>query len=315
MRKVNLYCILHSVSCINNAMNQFDITFIGHICRDEVNPFGGETYIQAGSALLCGAMVAPRVGVKTAAITRMNPTDDALLAPLRALGVACFVTPCPVTAFARVVHPSANVDERRLYVTEDPGPFTMRDLPADLKTSIIHLAGISDHEFTLDFLRDLRAAGYALSLDFQSFVRHIGPDREIVFSDVPAKREIAPLLAVAKLDVVEAEILTGTRDLPQAARVIADWGAREVLITEAAGAALYADGLIYRQPFTNRTQVGRTGRGDTTISAYLARRRTHDPAEALRFAAALVSVKMEKAGAFCGTMGEVEGRMAETLYS
>ena len=39
---------------------RYDITFIGHMCRDEVTPFGGERYVQAGSALLCGAMVAPR---------------------------------------------------------------------------------------------------------------------------------------------------------------------------------------------------------------------------------------------------------------
>ena len=61
----------------------YDIIFIGHICRDEVTPFGGERYVQAGSALLCGAMVAPRVGARTAAVTRMDPADDALLDPLR----------------------------------------------------------------------------------------------------------------------------------------------------------------------------------------------------------------------------------------
>ncbi len=290
-------------------MHPFDITYIGHICRDEITPFGGATTVSPGSALLCGAMVAPRAGAATAAVTRMHPADDALLDPLRALGVACFATACDVTTFARVVHPSENVDERRLYVTKDPGPFTLADLPANLQTGIIHLAGISDHEFTLDFVCDLHAAGYALSLDFQSFVRHIGPDREIVFSDVPAKRDLAALLTVAKLDVVEAEILTGTRDLPAAARIIAGWGAREVLITEKAGATLYADGQVYQQPFTNRTQIGRTGRGDTTISAYLARRRDHAPVDSLRFAAALVSIKMEKPGPFTGTLGEVEARM------
>jgi sugar/nucleoside kinase (ribokinase family) len=289
----------------------FDITYIGHIALDEITPFGGETRISPGSALLCGAMVAPRVGARTAAITRMNPAEDSLLDPLRALGVACFVTPCDVTAFARVVHPSENVDERHLFLMCDPGPFTLADIPAGLETGILHLAGISDHEFTPAFIRALYDAGYPLSLDFQSFVRVIGPDREIVFSDMPAKREVAALLQVAKLDVVEAEILTGTRDLPRAAQIIADWGAREVLITERTGATLAAEGRIYQCPFTNRSQIGRTGRGDTTVSAYLARRRTHGPEESLRFAAALVSIKMERpAGPFTGTLEEVEARMA-----
>lgn len=291
----------------------FDITFIGHICYDEITPFGGQTTISPGSAVLCGAAVSQRVGARTAVITRMNPTDERAVAALRELGVALFITPCDVTTQARVVHPSANVDERRLYVTRDPGPFTPADVPAGLQSGMVHLAGISDHEFTLDFIRHLHRAGYRLSLDFQSFVRVIGPDREICFSDVPAKREIAPLLEIAKLDVVEAEILTGTRDLPRAARIIAEWGAREVLITESAGATLFAEGQIYTAPFTNRTQIGRTGRGDTTMSAYLSRRRTHGPLDALRFAAALVSIKMEKPGPFTGTLAEVEQRMEWVL--
>ena len=130
----------------------------------------------------------------------------------------------------------------------DPGPFTMADVPAGLRSGIIHLAGISDHEFALEFIRDLKRAGYALSLDLQSFVRVIGADREIMFSDFPAKRELAPLLDVVKLDVVEAEILTGTRDIARAAQIIADWGAREVLITERQGAVLAVDGALLRTP-------------------------------------------------------------------
>lgn len=300
------------MSCnLLQARRDFDITFIGHVCYDEVTPFGGAPRVAPGSAVLCGAMVAPRAGARTAAITRMNPADEEIVAPLRALGVSVFITPCPVTAFARVAHYSENVDERRVFVTRDPGPFTLADLPDNLATGIIHLAGISNHEFTLEFLRDLHRAGYALSLDFQSFVRVIGPDREIIFSDVPEKRAIAPLLEVAKLDVVEAEILTGARDLAKAARTMAEWGPREVLITERSGATLAAEEKVYRAPFTNRSQAGRTGRGDTAISAYLARRRSHPPAEALRFAAALVSIKMEQPGPFTGTLEAVEARMNE----
>ena len=216
-----------------------------------------------------------------------------------------------MTTFARVVHFSENVDERRLYVVRDPGPFTMADVPGRIAER--HRApgrASPTMNSPLEFIRDLKQAGYALSLDMQSFVRVIGPDREIIFSDVPAKREVVSLLDVVKLDVVEAEILTGTRDLAQAARIFAEWGAKEVLITERSGVVLAVDGQVYREPFTNRTQVGRTGRGDTTISAYLSRRTTHAPLDALRFAAALVSLKMEKPGPFTGTVAEVEQRMA-----
>ena len=284
----------------------FDIAFIGHVCRDEIVPFGGKPAVTPGSAVLCGAAAAGRIGARTAVVTRMNPADDEIVKPLRAIGVKVHVTPTEVTTFARVVHPSENVDERRLYVMRDAGPLTMKDVPRGFKTRILHLAGISDHEFSLAFLHDLKASGFHLSVDMQSFVRVIGPGREIVFSDVPAKQEIAAMMDVVKLDVVEAEILTGTRDLEKAARIISDWGAREVLITEKAGATLAAGGQVFHEAFTNRSQAGRTGRGDTTISAYLCRRQTHSPEESLRFAAALVSIKMERPGPFSGTLEDVE---------
>ncbi|MEI6789391.1 MAG: carbohydrate kinase, partial [bacterium] len=67
----------------------------------------------------------------------------------------------------------------------------------------------------------------------------------------------------------------------------------------------------YYEKFSNRSVVGRTGRGDTTFAGYLARRLDHEPAEALKFAAALVSLKMEKRGPFSGTLNDVLTRQHE----
>jgi sugar/nucleoside kinase (ribokinase family) len=289
----------------------YDVAFVGHVCYDEVTLPDAPTQVRPGSAVLCGAAVAARVGARTAVVTRMNPKDDAIVTSLRALGVRVHVVPTAVTTIGRVVHRSADMDTRELFVPQDAGPFTPADLPAGLRTGVLHLAGISNHEFTLDLVRRLRAAGFALGLDLQGFVRVVGDGGRIVFSDVPDKRELAACVRYLKMDIVEAELLTGTRDLAQAARIAAGWGAPEVLITEQAGATLMADGRLYRAAFTNRSQAGRTGRGDTTMSAYLCRRRTHGPAEALRFAAALVSIKMETPGPFVGTLEDVERRMAE----
>jgi sugar/nucleoside kinase (ribokinase family) len=55
--------------------------------------------------------------------------------------------------------------------------------------------------------------------------------------------------------------------------------------------------------------VGRTGRGDTTFAAYLARRNDHGVSESLKFAAALVSIKMETPGPFQGSLADVLARM------
>jgi sugar/nucleoside kinase (ribokinase family) len=126
---------------------------------------------------------------------------------------------------------------------------------------------------------------------------------------VPEKQEIVARLQKVKLDVVEAKVLTGTDDLEAAARQFEAWGCPETVITRADGVLARVGGRTYFEQFTNRNTAGRTGRGDTTFAAYLARRLDHDPAESLQFAAALVSLKMETPGPFSGTMDEVLARM------
>ena len=46
------------------------------MCYDEIIPFGGKPHIAPGSAVLCGAMVAARVGKKVAAVVKMARKDE-----------------------------------------------------------------------------------------------------------------------------------------------------------------------------------------------------------------------------------------------
>ena len=121
--------------------------------------------------------------------------------------------------------------------------------------------------------------------------------------------EIVRQLDMVKLDIVEAKVLTGTEDLVQAAQIIEAWGCPEVIITQADGVLAHVSGQAFYEKFSNRSVVGRPGRGDTTFAAYLARRMDHNAAEALKFAAALVSIKMETPGPFNGTLDDVLARM------
>jgi len=290
---------------------EHDVMFVGHMCYDEITPYKGTMYVAPGSAVLCGAMAAACTGKRIAAVLRLAPADDAILDPMRDAGIRVFPVPASDTTYSRVIHPSANVDERVLALVRDAGFFGIGDMPAE-RASYVHLAGISDHEFNLEFMRALKASGVSLSTDMQSFVRQVNPvTREIMFRDVPDKQVITALLDKVKLDVVEAELLTGESDLGKAAAIVASWGCPEVLITRADGVLARVNGIEYFEKFSNRSVVGRTGRGDTTFAAYLCRRIDHQPREALKFAAALVSLKMETPGPFRGTLQDVLTRMAD----
>lgn len=292
-------------------MEPYDITFLGHMCFDEITPYRGETKVAPGSAVLCGAMVAARVNKKVAVITKMCEKDKDILKPMQDLGIDTYVIPASETTYSVVIHPSSNVDERKLILKKSAGLIKIDEVAA-VKTKYIHLAGISDTEFDMELIKKLKNRGYNISADMQSFVRQVDPvTKEIHFKDVKNKKEIAALMSKLKLDIVEAKVLTGTDDLEKAAAVIESWGCPEVVITHSEGVLSRAEGKTYYEKFSNSSVIGRTGRGDTTFAAYLSWRMDHSIREALKFAAALVSIKMEKIGPFSGTLEEVLKRIKE----
>jgi sugar/nucleoside kinase (ribokinase family) len=294
-------------------MPTYDITFLGHMCYDEITPYQGETKVAPGSAVLCGALAAVRTGKRVAVIVKMAPADEEILQPMRDAGIDTYLVPAAETTWSVVIHPVADVDVRRLILTRSAGLIRIDEVPP-IATRCLHLAGISDTEFDLDLIAGLAARGYALSADMQSFVRQVDPaTREVAFRDVPDKREIVRQLDKVKLDAVEAEVLTGTADIEQAAMLFEQWGCPEAMITRSDGVLARVAGKTYFERFSNRNLTGRTGRGDTTFAAYLARRLDHGVVDSLRFAAALVSLKMEKPGPFTGTIDDVLARMNENL--
>jgi sugar/nucleoside kinase (ribokinase family) len=256
-------------------------------------------------------MVAARVGKKVASVVKMSLDEEHINNPMKELGVDVFVIPSDVTTYSRVIHESENVDERKITLIKTAGLIKIEDVP-QLDSTFVHLCGISDSEFDMNLMTGLKNRGYSLSTDMQSFVRQITPvTHEINFGDVKDKQEIIGLMDKVKLDVVEAKVLTGTDDLEEASKIVEKWGCPEIMITHSQGVLARVNGKTYYEKFSNRSVVGRTGRGDTTFAAYLSWRLEHDVAESLKFAAALVSIKMEKYGPFAGTLDEVLLRIKE----
>lgn len=281
------------------------------MCYDEIIPFEGDTIIAPGSAVLCGAMVAARVGKKVAAVVKMSKKDEEILNPLKNLDVHTYLIPSEFTTYSRVLHESKNVDERRMTIVRNAGLISINDVP-EISSKNVHLAGISDSEFDIELMKGLKKRGYNLSLDMQSFVRQIDPvTNEINFSDVKNKQEIISLLNTVKLDIVEAKLLTGTDDLEKAASIIETWECPEIIITHSEGVLARVNQKTYYEAFSNNSVAGRTGRGDTTFAAYISWRLDHSIEESLKFAAALVSIKMETPGPFSGTVDDVLLRIKE----
>ena len=292
-------------------MKPYDLVFVGHVTFDDIEAREGSSQRVPGGAPLFGAFAALPTNKRIAVITRMAREDAHILKPLEEAGVDVYLQPSSETTHMRVVHPTENLDERLLYQIRNAGFFVIEEMPP-LEPCLVHLGALTDREFTVEFMQGLRAQGFRLSIDMQNFVRQVDAGTGIIqLRDVPAKREIISLVDMVKLDMVEAEVLTGTNDPGEASAVLEGWGATETLITRSEGALVRHQGKTYFERYMNKSAEGRTGRGDTTMGAYIAWRLEHGVHESLRFAVALASIKMETRGPFRGTLSDVLALMAK----
>ena len=117
------------------------------------------------------------------------------------------------------------------------------------------------------------------------------------FEDWADKKELLPYIDFLKTDAAEAEILTGEKDRKKAAKMLYDWGAKEICITHNTEVLAYDGKNYYTCPIKARNLSGRSGRGDTTFASYITERLTNDIPTSLLWATATVSLKMEKPGA------------------
>jgi len=290
-------------------MVHYDIVFIGHAATGNIVPFKKADYTETGGAAAFTAMAAARCMKRVALVTRLTKGDEHILESFKAVGIDTYVQTAEETTRIHIFHRSENVDEREMFLTNCAGFFRLEEMPS-FEPCLIHLSGLSNQEFTIEFIHGLKKRGFLLSLDMQSFVFQVdGKTKAIHLRDVPEKREILSMVDIVKLDVAEAKTITGSDDLHEAATIIERWGCPEILITRSDGVLALRNRKGYFVKFTNRSIAGRTGRGDTTIGAYLARRMDHPIEDALQFAAAMASIKMETPGPYMGTMEDVLARM------
>ena len=290
-------------------MKSYDVAFIGHMSLNQVIPFKGAPKNTSGGAVFFAAMTAAVLGKRTALVTKFAKKDESFITPLMEKGVDVFALPAKETTQLKITHPSENLDLREIYQEKSAGPITFEEMP-EIESRLIHLCPVTGEDFGFDLIKALNEKGYPLSIDMQGCVRFLDPvTRKIHLRDAPLKKELLTIAEKVKLDAVEAGLLTGTDNLEKAALILEGWGSRETIITRSDGVLLRYGGKTYFEKFSNRHVLSRTGRGDTTFSAYICRRMDRNPLDSLNFAAALASIKLENPGPFNGTVEEVLLRM------
>ncbi|UCF96323.1 MAG: hypothetical protein JSV89_14230 [Spirochaetaceae bacterium] len=292
-------------------MKSYEIAFIGNYTKDTIIDSRGRRVVDGG-AFNYGANVAARLGLRCCAVTRLAGADIQVVRRLEELGVDVFPEYTPDSTELRLVYPTDNPDERQIYVDSSAGTFRPEQV-ANLDTQTAVVGASFRGEVGLEVLQTLRDRKAGIALDVQGFVRSVR-DGLLVAESWPDKEEILPLVRFLKADIVEAEILTGTRDLEKAARILFAMGCKEILLTHRDGVLVYDGQRVYEAGFYPDSLIGRSGRGDTCIAAYACRRIVSEPAEATIWAAAVTSLKMDVNGPFSGSPEDVE-RLIDQRYT
>jgi len=287
-----------------NGKSDYDLVFIGNYTKDTIVSSAG-TRVVDGGGFNYGAHVASMMGLKTAAVTRLCRDDQRVVDALERLGVDVFPTYTPNSTTLCLYYPTSNVDERTITVTCTAGAFSP-DQVGNLHARAFIVSASFRGEVGLAVIQELRKKGSLLAVDVQGFVRVIAPDGKLASDGWPERQPILSSVDILKTDAVEAELLTGLGNIKDAARAIAAWGPKEIVLTHRDGLLVLAEGEMHEAPFRPSKLVGRSGRGDTCMASYVAKRLSASPAAATTWAAAVTSLKMEAEGPIKRSVAEAE---------
>lgn len=285
-------------------MKNYDTFIMGHISIDE-NVYQREAVKEIGGAVVYSSCSSYAVGHKTGILTKLSFQDKDCLEAFTIPEEDIFALNSENTTSIRNIYHSADRERRTCIALSVADPFTIDDVPNNITSQIYHFAGLIYGEFDSKMIKFLHNKG-KVALDVQGFLRTVGKNKEMLFKDWKEKKEHLPFIDYLKTDAAEAEIMTGAKDRKIAAEMLFEWGAKEIMITYNKEVLIYNGIKHYTFPLKPRNLSGRSGRGDTCFSAYITERVDKEIEEALLFAAALVSLKMESPGPFKGTRDDVE---------
>lgn len=291
-------------------MQKYTSVIIGHTSMDTNTDHLGHSVKMLGGAVLYSSAAAHALGYHVAAVTKLARKDaDRLNSFSIERGDIFPVWGVHSTSISNTYH-TADKETRTCVCTKRGDPFMISDFP-NIQADTYQFAGLLYGDFFDESIVNSADKG-KVALDVQGCLRRVNPQNgTMYFRDWEDKRRVLPYITFLKTDAAEAEILTGLTDRAEAAKLMHEWGAKEVLITHNTEVLAYDGKDFFTCPIRSRNLSGRTGRGDTTFAAYINERTVTDIKHALLTATATVSLKMETPGQFKGTRENVENYIKE----
>lgn len=284
----------------------YDICSIGHITRDKVVTPQNTVYMAGGTSyyMTYGISRLPRT-VSYQLVTKVGKDQVQEVEKIKAMGIDTVCYPSSHTVYFENIY-GVDSDERKQRVLAKADPFTLDDV-RPLQAKVFHLGSLLADDFAPEVVESLAEKGL-VSMDVQGYLREVAGE-EVHAVDWPNKERILACTSILKLNESEAEVITGSQDQHDVAKILARYGVKEVIITLGSrGSIIYAEGKFYDIPaYKPAKVVDATGCGDTYSTGYLwCRAQGAGYKEAGRFAAAMCALKLEHSGPFDKNIEEIK---------
>jgi len=281
---------------------KYDIFIIGHISLDE-NIYQDQVERIYGGAVLYAACAAATGQNKIGVLTKSSEDDEKIASLFNIPKEDVYHIKSSKTTSIRNEYLTEDRENRVSTVLSVADPFRMGEIPPNVDANIYYLAGLIQGDLEYELIKKLSKKG-KVAVDAQGLLRKSN-NGDMFYEDWDKKYEYLPYIDFLKTDANESRIMTGIENREKAAELLCTWGPKEVMITHNTEVLVYDGDHYYKAPFKPRNLSGRTGRGDTCFGTYISERIHREPDEALCYAAALTSLKMEAPGPFKGTREDV----------
>jgi sugar/nucleoside kinase (ribokinase family) len=281
----------------------FDICCIGHITLDKVVTSHSKKYMAGGTSFYFSNAI-NQMDVSYTLVTALALSEMHYVKELRDKGIEVKAPPSTYTVYFENTY-GIDQDHRTQRVLQEADPFTIEQLK-DIEAKIFHLGPLLAGDIPVELIKDL-ASRSKVALDAQGYLREV-KHQKVHAIDWAAKQEALAYIHTLKVNDHEMEVLTGVKEIKEGAKILADWGVKEVVITLGSkGSVIYADGIFYTISVCKpKTVVDATGCGDTYMAGYLYKRiKGAGIQDSGEFASAMAGLKIQSSGPFTGTEEDV----------
>lgn len=282
----------------------YNICCLGHITLDKIVTPHHTVYMPGGTAFYFAHAMANLDHSHFLLVTSLAESEMKAVEDIRACGLEVKVLPSRKSVYFENVY-GENSNNRTQRVLAKADPFTAGGI-GRINSRIFHLGTLLADDFPPEVIRHLSSLG-RVSVDAQGFLRKVEGE-QVSATDWADKLELLPYIDILKANEHEMLSLTGSSDPYEAARRLAGWGVREVVLTLGdQGSVIYADGTFHEIPaYPVDRVIDATGCGDTYMAGYLYKRSEGAGIdEAGTFAAAMCTLKLKHSGPFDGTEADV----------